>query len=182
MIGYDFIFYVPISLVFVWLGYKKVKKEDLPKWYWLTFLCGLTYINCAIDKLFFPIFYDVQDVIDIKNYINLDMDFSKMMVSQIFYNVLVTVPLAICLLFVFRSKVKNVIISTILCSVSIEIVQLIIILIIKPANVYFDIMDIFLNLLGGIIGCILLIVAKKIASFINMNGFMGYVADAFRKE
>lgn len=182
MIGYDFVFYVPITLLFFCFGYRKAKKDISLKCYLVTFFCAMTYINCAIDKLFFPIFYDVPEVVDIKTRINLEFHFSKMMEKQIFYNILVTVPLAISLLFIFRSRIRNIIMVTIVSSILIEIMQLIILITIKPGNVYFDILDVFLNFLGGIFGCILLFVARKIASYVKINGFVGYVANTLKNN
>ena len=182
MISYDFIFYIPITLVFLYLGYRKAGKDVSLYYYLLTFFLAITYINCAIDKLFFPIFYDVPEAVDVKTRINLEFDLSKMEGNQIFYNVLVTVPLAICLLFIFRSRIKNIVLSTVVSTILIEIIQLIILITVKPGNVYFDILDIFLNVIGGLIGCVLLLVVRKIATYIKINGFLGYVADTLRKN
>lgn len=180
MIGYDLIFYVPISFIFFYFGYRNAKKDNLSKWYMLTFICAITYINCAIDKLFFPIFYDVPEAVDIKSRMNFEIDFSNMMGIQIFYNTLVTVPLAISLLFIFRTQIKKVVVFSVLSSGMIEIVQLIILVTIKPGNVYFDVLDMILNLSGGILGCVLLLIARKIAQYIKIKGFVGYIAETLK--
>ena len=182
MISYDFVFYIPITLLFFCLGYRKAKKEVSLYYYLLTFFFAITYINCAIDKLIFPIFYDVPEAVDIKTRINLEFDLSKMVGKQVFYNVLVTIPLAMCLLFIFRSRIKNIVFFTVVSSISIEIIQLIILITVKPGNVYFDIIDIFLNVIGGIIGCVLLYVVRKIAKYIKLNGFLGYAVNTLTKN
>ena len=124
----------------------------------------------------------MPEAVDIKTRINLEFDLSKMEGKQIFYNVLVTVPLAMCLLFIFRSRIKKIVFFTLVSAILIEIIQLIILVTVKPGNVYFDIIDVFLNVIGGIIGCVLLLVSRKVVKNIKINGFLGYVADTLKKN
>ena len=58
MIGYDLPFILGISVMLLVPGVLIFIKEKPSKWYWLTFVIGLIYINCMVDKLFFPIFVD----------------------------------------------------------------------------------------------------------------------------
>ena len=163
MIGYDLPFILGISVMLLVPGVLIFIKDKPSKWYWLTFVIGLIYINCMVDKLFFPIFVDNEKADFIfSNYINAAISFGNMDTMQLILNVVVTVPLGLALAFMYRRKFVITAVMTVLLSMAIEGIQLLIICTVKPANIWFDTTDIILNACGGIIGVVILFVLQKI--------------------
>lgn len=163
MIGYDLPFILGISVLLLVPGILIFIKEKPSKWYWLFLAIGLIYINCMVDKLFFPIFVDNNEAeFAISNYMNVEVSFGNMDTMQLILNILVTVPLGLALTFMYRRKFVVTAIMTVLLSVAIEGIQLLIICIAKPANIWFDLTDVILNTCGGIIGVVILFILQKI--------------------
>lgn len=180
MIGYDLRFFIPISLILIFLGVLVFKRQKPGGWFWFTLILGLTYINCMIDKLFFPIFIDnPKDEYMLSEHINTVISFLNMGKTQIVYNIVVTIPLALALKFMYRRKFITTSIITLVCSVIIEVIQLLIIVTAKPGNIWFDLTDVILNTIGGVIGIILLFILKKICEKNKGKGvaFIKYVID-----
>ena len=163
MIGYDIRFILAVSVLILVPGILIFIKEKPSKWYWLIFAIGLIYINCMVDKLFFPIFVD-NDKADfaISNYMNVVISFGNMDTMQLILNVVVTIPLGLTLAFMYRRKFVITAVMTVLLSMAIEGIQLLIICTVKPANIWFDTTDIILNTCGGIIGVVILFVLQKL--------------------
>ncbi|MBR6698355.1 MAG: VanZ family protein [Lachnospiraceae bacterium] len=183
MIGYDLRFFVPFSLIIFLIGWKEYKKNNKSKWYWLTFFFSITYMNCAIDKLFFPIFYDnpKKDYL-LSNYVNCDFLFGNLEMMHIIYNIVVTVPLAFAICFIIGKNRLKIISSIIIVSCPcIELIQLLIIATFKTGNIWFDIKDMILNVLGGIIGVFLLYIIKKNLPRFTDRSFIGYIINVFKE-
>lgn len=185
MLGYDLRFFVPISVLLIFLGICVAKKEKVSNWYWLTFMFGLTYINCAIDKLFFPIFYDnPKDEYMLENYLKISLEFTKLERVQSIYNILVTMPLAFVLYLICKRGIKTTALLTFAITVSIEFVQLIVILSLKPGNIWFDTRDIVLNVIGGVLGIVILLILRM--ACVKMKGkgtaFVKYMIDTLGEE
>ncbi len=74
---------------------------------------------------------------------------------QIFGNIALTIPLGILLIFLTNyTLAKRIFVTVVLC-VSIEIIQLLLIIMLHLPYRTFDINDIILNIFGGIIGVII---------------------------
>lgn len=180
MFGYDLRFFMPVSVLLSVPAVMIYLKHKPSKWYWLTFVFGLTYINCAIDKLFFPIFVDnIKEEFNINYYIRIFDSFMEMDIMQLILNIIVTMPLALVLKFLYRCKLVITSIMTIIFSVAIESVQLLLIIVLKPGNIWFDLSDVVLNLVGGLIGVGLLLLVQKICNKNKGRGtaFIKYVID-----
>lgn len=180
MFGYDLRFFLPVSILLSIPAVLIFIKYRPSKWYWLTFMFGLTYINCAIDKLFFPIFVDnVKEEFNIEYYIRLLDSFMEMDIMQLILNIVVTMPLALVIAFMYRCKFVITSMITVFISIAVESVQLLLIVILKPGNIWFDLSDVALNLIGGLLGIGILFLVKKICNKNKGRGiaFIKYVID-----
>ncbi len=154
MVGleYGIIFWLPISLILllVFGRYGKINKFPMP--YYVCLFLGIVYINLAIAVAFFPMhFMDVPEF-RVENNIRWLIDFTRQDKRHFLLNIALTFPLGMGVQFVTNMKNIPRFILVIVLSASIEIIQIIILFTFEPIDVFFDMTDVFCNILGGIIG------------------------------
>lgn len=111
-------------------------------------------MNFVIEKAFFPIFTDgAEYYVSIRNYINLDLtSLFRYTPYQIIGNLLLTFPMGILMAFVINCNNSVRIGVSVLISALIEFIQLIMIFSLHLIDVFFDINDIVLNVMGCLLG------------------------------
>ena len=152
---YGYLFYIPISLIciafFAIYGYRK----KLPLQYYLMSIIAIVYINGAVKNVFFPLIIEDIEEFHILNNINIRLSFANRSLYHDIYNILLVVPMGIGVQYVFDLKLRGrVVLITILAS-SFELIQLLLLFTIRPITTIFDCNDIVLNVLGGLIGLII---------------------------
>ena len=122
------------------------------------------YFNFFIEKAFFPIFTDgASDYVTLSNYINLDItNLFQYTPYQIIGNLLLTFPLGILMAFIIDSNNSVRIGISVLFSTLIEFIQLSMIFSLHLIDVFFDINDIILNVVGCLLGNFLFYLFCKI--------------------
>lgn len=156
MYTYGYLFYIPVSLVFVLIlgvnGF--VKKRPFP--YYLISILAIIYINKAIELAIFPIFIADIPEFDILFNIKLIPTLGHVNITQVLLNVLLTFPIGIGLQFVTNFKFKKRAIVAILCGLSFEVLQLILLIVFKPINIFFDMSDLICNIVGTLFGLLMI--------------------------
>ena len=149
---YGPIFYIPVSvLMLMGFGIFGLRRK-LPLSYYFCAVLGIVYANFAISFAFFPItFLDLEGFF-IENNISWSIVNSTQGFKHIALNMILTIPLGIGMQFVTNLTNKTRLIIIILLSALFELLQLIIIYIFKPIDVFFDINDLLANIIGGIAG------------------------------
>ena len=142
------------------------------------YLCGCiicVYLNLVIKEAIFPIYFDGRDLfITVRHYVSFDLSFLTLDKLQIVGNILLTLPIGFCIPFYINvDRRKNYIISGII-SLSIEFVQLILIITVHTIDIKFDVKDLILNLSGALLGCLIfdlfsLITSKIFHEFIEKD-------------
>lgn len=164
MYTYGLLFFVPINVLYImFIVVNGVIKKRPSPYYIFAFVLGV-YANFLIKYAFFPIFIPGEEhYTALVNYINMDIALLfSYSAYQIIGNVLLTFPLGILLAFITNYNVKERIVYTILLSASLELIQLIIISSLHSINITFDINDIILNMMGGVVGNIFFYLFCKI--------------------
>lgn len=154
MYTYGYLFYIPISVILVLLfGVNGlIRKRPFP--YYLMAIIAIIYLNKAIEIAIFPIFTDYAPVPEFSVWDNITfmLILSKSNLLQIFLNLLLTLPLGIGIQFVTNLKFKGRLTLLILCGISFELIQLILLFTLKPMNIIFDISDLLCNTIGALLG------------------------------
>ncbi|HAU85161.1 MAG TPA: hypothetical protein DCW90_06570 [Lachnospiraceae bacterium] len=175
MFTYGYLFYIPITVVFmlstIILGVIRKRPFGF-------YLCGCiicVYLNLVIKEAIFPIYFDGRDLfITVRHYVSFDLSFLTLDKLQIVGNILLTLPIGFCIPFYINvDRRKNYIISGII-SLSIEFVQLILIITVHTIDIKFDVKDLILNLSGALLGCLIfdlfsLITSKIFHEFIEKD-------------
>ena len=175
---YGLMFSVPITLVLL-LGFGIIgRKQRYPIPYYVFVIVGIIYINYMISYAFFPIDFMEIPEYSIYNNIDIHIDFVKANKVHLLLNVILTVPLGIVMQFITNMKNLSRLLLVFMLSISIEILQLFILVVFKPIDVYFDIMDLICNGIGGIVGLGLIALVNfryKNALYQNNNTILGYM-------
>jgi glycopeptide antibiotics resistance protein len=155
---YGPIFYVPISAVLLaGFGIYGLKKK-LPVPYFVCAIIGIAYVNLAISVTFFPMtFIDVEGF-SVENNISLSLLYFRQGMKHLLLNILLTIPLGIGLQFITNMKNKSRLAVIIILSSLFELLQLLILYIFKPIDIFFDVNDLICNIIGGIVGYILILI------------------------
>lgn len=175
MFTYGYLFYIPVTVVFmlstIILGVIRKRPFGF-------YLCGCiicVYLNLVIKEAIFPIYFDGRDLfITVRHYVSFDLSFLTLDKLQIVGNILLTLPIGFCIPFYINvDRRKNYIISGII-SLSIEFVQLILIITVHTIDIKFDVKDLILNLSGALLGCLIfdlfsLITSKIFHEFIEKD-------------
>ena len=175
MFTYGYLFYIPITVVFmlstIILGVIRKRPFGF-------YLCGCiicVYLNLVIKEAIFPIYFDGRDLfITVRHYVSFDLSFLTLDKLQIVGNILLTLPIGFCIPFYINvDRRKNYIISGII-SLSIEFGQLILIITVHTIDIKFDVKDLILNLSGALLGCLIfdlfsLITSKIFHEFIEKD-------------
>ena len=180
MYSYGYLFYGPITIIYaiIILLNGVIKKRHL-YYYFYAILFGI-YLNYLIKYAFFPIFIPQDELsIILMDFVNLNV---LKMFSYTFYqiigNILLMFPFGVLLTFITNFNYRERIFWSIITSVSVEFVQLLIIIMFHPINIIFDINDIILNLIGGVLGNIFFYlfckVYVKIPNIKSQNSFIKY--------
>ncbi len=154
MYTYGYLFYIPINIIYVIIfGIKGIRENRKKEYYFFVIIFGI-YLNFLIEKAFFPIFTDgAEYYVSIKNYINLDLtSLFRYTPYQIIGNLLLTFPMGILMAFVINCNNSVRIGISVLISALIEFIQLIMIFSLHLIDVFFDINDIVLNVMGCLLG------------------------------
>ena len=137
-------------------------------------------MNYLIKYAFFPIFIPQDELsIILMDFVNLNvLKMSSYTFYQIIGNILLMFPFGVLLAFITNFNYRERIFWSIITSVSVEFVQLLIIIMFHPINIIFDINDIILNLIGGVLGNIFFYlfckVYVKIPNIKSQNSFIKY--------
>lgn len=154
MYTYGYLFYIPVNIIYALIfGIKGIIKNRKKEYYFFVIIFGI-YLNFVIEKAFFPIFTDgAEYYVSIKNYINLDLtSLFRYTPYQIIGNLLLTFPMGILMAFVINCNNSVRIGVSVLISALIEFIQLIMIFSLHLIDVFFDINDIVLNVMGCLLG------------------------------
>lgn len=178
---YGYLFYIPVNIIYltIILVYGMRKRKSYP--YYVFSLVTSVYINNAVDLVYFPILC-VEDERwgSIEHFMDFSLDFTHMGgLYQIGGNVLLTVPIGILLPFLFDFTKRTCWCCTIIISCMIELIQLWTIAVFHSVSKTFDVKDIILNLVGGILGLVLFemlaAVVRKVIHPEVKNRFLKYV-------
>jgi len=154
MIGIDYgvIFIIPITVILV-IYFRAIRKK-YSNWKVLGIVGILSaiYVNCAIAYAFFPITIIDIPGFSISNNINWEIGVYSSSYFQLFLNILLTYPVGVGARFVTNMRNVSRFFFVCVVSVSIEIIQLIILFAFEPIDIFFDVNDIICNLLGGVLG------------------------------
>lgn len=154
MYRYGYLFYIPVNLIFLLIFgiHGAVKKRNRAYYFFALVFC--VYLNGVIEKAFFPIFTDgARHYVTFLDFINMDVTILPQYTPyQIIGNVLLTLPVGILLPFVIDCRAGARIGYSVLFSVSIELIQLLMILSLHLIDVTVDINDIILNVAGCLFG------------------------------
>lgn len=154
MYTYGYLFYLPVNVIYIFIfAIKGMMKNRKKEYYFFVLIFGI-YLNFFIEKAFFPIFTDGADYyVTLTNYINLDITrLFQYTPYQIIGNLLLTFPVGILMAFVIDCKNSVRIGISVLFSALIEFIQLIMIISLHLIDVFFDVNDIILNVLGCLFG------------------------------
>lgn len=154
MIGFDYglIFIIPITMIAISCFFFIGKKYHCPKPFYLVSIIGVIYVNCMIAYAFFPITFIEIEEFSIYNNINLKIGVYGANYVQLLLNMLLTYPIGVGAQFVTNMRNVSRLLFICVVSLSIEMLQLMILFAFKPIDVFFDINDIICNVLGGILG------------------------------
>jgi len=164
MYTYGYLFYIPVNIIYVLIfGIKGIIKNRKKEYYFFVIIFGI-YLNFVIEKAFFPIFTDgAEYYVSIRNYINLDLtSLFHYTPYQIIGNLLLTFPMGILMAFVINCNNSVRIGVSVLLSALIEFIQLIMIFSLHLIDVFFDINDIVLNVMGCLLGNVIFYIFCKI--------------------
>ena len=164
MYTYGYLFYIPINVIYVSIfAIKGILKKRKKEYYFFILIFGI-YLNFFIEKAFFPIFTDgASYYVTLSNYINLDItNLFQYTPYQIIGNLLLTFPLGILMAFIIDSNNSVRIGISVLFSTLIEFIQLSMIFSLHLIDVFFDINDIILNVVGCLLGNFLFYLFCKI--------------------
>lgn len=164
MYTYGYLFYIPINVIYVSIfAIKGILKKRKKEYYFFILIFGI-YLNFFIEKAFFPIFTDgASYYVTLSNYINLDItNLFQYTPYQIIGNLLLTFPLGILMAFIIDSNNSVRIGISVLFSALIEFIQLSMIFSLHLIDVFFDINDIILNVVGCLLGNFLFYIFCKI--------------------
>lgn len=165
MYTYGYLFYIPVTIIFVIIFglVGLVKKRPYP--YFLFALIAVIYINKAIELTIFPIF--VTDVADynIFNNMSFGIALGNVNVKHMILNLLLTLPIGLGIQFVTNYRITGRVVVTVLCGMSFEILQLLLLIVIKPLNIFFDMSDLLSNIVGSLLGLVIVSVWNHI--FVN---------------
>jgi hypothetical protein len=153
---YGYLFYVPITLIFggllIFYGIKKEKKYP----YYLCVAVALLYINMAVKISIFPILIEDIPEFDISYSINLRMGQWGSEWKQLILNILLTFPIGFGIPFILDTTLIKRVFICVICGLSFEVCQLILLLTVRPINVIFDVNDLICNALGALIGLLVI--------------------------
>lgn len=127
-----------------------MKKRPFP--YYLISILVIIYVNKAIELAIFPIFIADIPEFDILFNIKLIPTLEQVNITQIFLNVLLTFPIGVGLQFVTNFKFKTRAIVGIFCGLSFEVLQLVLLILLKPINIIFYVNDLICNVVGVLLG------------------------------
>ena len=180
---YGYLFYIPITILFAipLLLIGILKKRPIS--YYFMSCIFIVYLNFAINIAFFPII--IQDIpeFDIAYNVKWTLTFAEANKKQTFLNVLLTVPIGIGLQFILNLKFKMRLIISILGGMSFEVFQLFILFIWKPINIIFDMDDLVCNIVGALVGFMLISVFNlcfKQSARSEKKGIFSYIKNVCR--
>lgn len=169
--SYGYLFYIPINAIYIIsiLLYGIKKKRNFL--YYISAIIMAVYLNGMIRLVYFPIIIETPEIWgSLQNFVDMSLDFSNMGgLYQIVGNILVTIPIGILLPLMIDFSRRGRWICIILLSCSLELLQLFIIYFAHSISLFFDIKDVFLNLFGGVIGCILFEILIKCSRSFNRS-------------
>ena len=175
---YGYIFYIPITLIFItpFIIMGVVNKRPIA--YYLFVGIFVIYLNMAIKIAFFPLI--IEDISEFDYIYNVKFSLNLFEASKIhlLLNVLLTLPIGIGLQFITNLTIKGRLVVAVLSGMSFEMIQLIILVLFKPINIFFDANDLFCNITGVLIGLLVIhfvnIFIKK-KSISSKNSFIVYI-------
>lgn len=166
---YGYLFYVPITIflagLFVILGIKKKRQMS----YYFFSLLAVFYLNMAIKMAIFPILIEDLPEWNVFNNISLIPNFSTLFSEHTVLNMILTFPIGIGMQFMIKAKKSICWIAVIMCGAAFEICQLILLLVLEPVNIIFDINDLLSNILGAVLGMLLMCGINKYRKRRNMT-------------
>ena len=180
MMGFDYgiIFIVPITLIVAGCFCIIGKKHGCPKPFYMICAIAIIYINCAIAYAFFPITFMEIPGFSIYNNINMKVGFYRANSVQLLLNILLTFPIGVGAQFVTNMRNRGRLLFVCIVSFLIEMIQLMILLVFKPVDMFFDVNDIICNVLGGLLGYIVMCVLNsffKKSKYQNPEKIFGFI-------
>lgn len=157
---YGYLFYIPITLFFLMLFIFIGKKNKEKIFFYICAVIAVVYINFAIKLSMFPILIEDIPEFDISYNINWS---SLNLIScwkHNLLNMLLTFPIGFGMPFLLKKSFRKNIIVAVLCGMCFELCQLLILYVLKPINIFFDINDLISNVLGVLIGSLVIYIIK----------------------
>lgn len=164
---------IPLFLLLIPLIVMKCRHRNIH--YFIIFLCSVIYAINLFGVLFFPIVFDIPiddaetvvmvNLIPFKTisemYLNMP---SYVFIKQIFGNILLLIPFGFLIPILFKriTSFLKLVICSLIFSIAVEFLQLFINVITKYPNRASDIDDIILNVIGAIIGFLILKIVNKL--------------------
>lgn len=149
---YGYLFYLPITLFFllIFIIIGKKNRQSYP--FYICAFIALLFINIAINISIFPILIEDIPEFDISYNINWNILNFGSGWRHNFLNILLTFPIGFGMQFIVNTSFAKRIIVSVLCGMSFEICQLIILYTLKPINIFFDVNDLISNIVGAFLG------------------------------
>lgn len=178
---YGYLFYLPFNLLyFCFVIYHGIKRK-YPYYYYLFSIVMAIYLNNVIKLVYFPILIESVDIWGkLDYYMDFSLNFREMGgARQILGNLFVTIPFGVLfpfLVYKMRNIHKMIIV---IFSCGLELFQLVIIAIFHSVTLYFDIKDLILNLIGGLVGywlfCCLAMIVRKYPGLGKNSEMFSYI-------
>lgn len=178
MYTYGYLFYVPITILVSVLFIVNGIVGKRPLAYYLLSLLAIIYINKAIELAIFPFVIADLPEVSIYNNINLSINLSHLSRVQLIGNVLLTVPIGVGIQYFINTKFMERLVLSILLALSFEFVQLILLLTLKPIDIFFDMNDIICNGMGAVIGLFIAYLMNQVLCKLPIKsnqGLLSYV-------
>lgn len=149
---YGYLFYIPITLIFssIFIFYGIKNKKGYP--FYFCAAVAVLYINIAIKAAVFPIIIENIAEFNIAYNINWTNINWEREWGHNLLNILLTFPIGFGIQFIFAATLKKRIIISALCGSCFELFQLMLLVLVKPINIIFDINDLISNVLGALLG------------------------------
>lgn len=172
MLTYGYLFYIPVTLAFLLPIIITGVLKKRPLGFYLISIIICTYLNLVLKYSIFPIWLDGSQLFSsIAKCINFRLRFNNLDTYQIIGNIILTFPIGFCIPFLANITKKKNYIFTLLLSISIEFIQLVLIITLHTVDICFDLQDIVLNMLGGFLGCICFSLISKLSEKLSQRYF-----------
>lgn len=167
---YGYLFYLPITLIFgsllIFYGIKK--KKELP--YYICAVGAVWYINLAVNLSMFPILIEDIPEFNILYNINWNIKLTGAEWKHYILNILLTFPIGFGIQFILDIDLLKRILISVICGLSFEVFQLLLLFTVGPINIIFDVNDLICNVMGSLLGLLVVQIVNILARKIKITG------------